>query len=275
MPDLSAKERLIKEEQIVNIQKVYAVYFSPTGTTKSVTKSMLTEFDTKREEIDLTPYESRNNSYSFNEDELVIIGIPVYGGRVPITAEKRIKLLQGNNTPAVLVATYGNMHYSNTLHELQQIVNLNGFITIAAAAVIAEHNVVNTIASGRPNTQDLAAISTFANQVYTKASQSDGIENMVVKGKIPAFPRNKYPVLPYGDKKCTKCGTCIKLCPVRAIDDPQKKAGKECIRCTRCIKYCPQNARTFMKLMKVGVRLLLSFISFVSRNKKKQPEFFL
>ena len=56
----------------MNIQKVYAVYFSPTGTTKSVTKSMLTEFDTKREEIDLTPYESRNHSYSFNEDEEVL-----------------------------------------------------------------------------------------------------------------------------------------------------------------------------------------------------------
>ena len=132
----------------MNIRKVYAAYFSPTGTTKSVLKSMLAEFDIQQEEIDLTPYENRNMSYSFNEDELVIVGTPVYGRRVPITAENRIKLLKGNNTPIVLVATYGGMHYSNVLYELQQIVNPNGFITIAAAAVVAEHNVVNKIAAG-------------------------------------------------------------------------------------------------------------------------------
>jgi ferredoxin len=256
----------------MNIQKVYAIYFSPTGATKSVIKSMLSEFDIPQEEIDLTSYESRNNSYLFNEDELVFIGIPVYGGRVPITAENRIKLLKGNNTPIVLVATYGGIHYSNVLHELQQIVNPNGFMTIAAAAVIAEHNVVNTVASGRPDAQDLSAISSFAHQVYTKALQSDSFENMVINGKISVFPRNTYFVLPYGDKKCNKCGVCSKLCPVQAIDNPRKKAGKECIRCMRCIKYCPQNARTFSKLVKVGARLLLSF---VSRGKEKQSEFFL
>ena len=70
----------------MNVKKVYAVYFSPTGATRSVINSMLSGFSISQEEIDLTPYENRDNSYSFGEDELVIIGIPVYGGRVPITA---------------------------------------------------------------------------------------------------------------------------------------------------------------------------------------------
>jgi len=264
----------------MNIQKVYGVYFSPTGTTKSVTKYMLREFDIPKEEIDLTSYENRNNSYSFNEDELVIIGIPVYGGRVPITAKNRIKLLKGDNTPIVLVATYGAIHYSDVLHELQEIVKTNGFITIAAAAVVVEHNIINLcanvkIASGRPDTQELSTISNFTNQVYAKALESDSFENMVIKGKIPDSPRNKiliYFALPYGDKKCNKCNVCVKLCPVHAIDNPRKKAEQGCIRCLRCIKYCPQNARTFSKLMKIGVGLLLSI---ASQGKEKQSEFFL
>ena len=105
----------------MNIQKTTGVYFSPTGTTKTVIKRVLSEFESEREEIDLTPYESRNKSRSFGENELVIIGIPVYGGRVPVTAEERIKLLRGNNTPAVLAATYGNIHYFNALFELGSI----------------------------------------------------------------------------------------------------------------------------------------------------------
>ena len=261
----------------MNIQKVYAIYFSPTGATKSVIKSMLSEFDIPQEVIDLTSYESRNNSYLFNEDELVFIGIPVYGGRVPITAENRIKLLKGNNTPIVLVATYGGIHYSNVLHELQQIVNPNGFMTIAAAAVIAEHNAINIdpnikIAAGRPDAQDLSAISAFANQAYMKALQLDGFKNLVIKGKIPVFHRNKYPAFPYGDKKCNKCGICIKLCPVQAISDPRKKAGQGCIHCMRCTKHCPQHARTYIKLMRVGLRLLLSI---ASRGEEKQSDFFM
>ena len=256
----------------MNIKKVCAVYFSPTGTTKTVIKELLAGFETEREEIDLTPYESRNSSNSFKENELVILGIPVYGGRVPAIAEDRIKRLTGSNTPIVLVAVYGGIHYSNVLRELQQIVNPNGFITIAAAAVVAEHNVAGSVASGRPDARDLAAISDFAGKVFRKASQADGFENMIIKGKVPVLLRNRYFILPYGDKKCIGCGVCVKSCPVHAIDDPRKKAGKVCIRCMRCIKYCPQNARTFLKPLMAGVRL---FLSFVSRGKEKQPEFFL
>ena len=256
----------------MNIKKVYAIFFSPTGTTKTVTRHLLAGFETTREEIDLTPYESRNNSYSFDEDELVILGIPVYGGRVPIVAEERIKLLSGSNTPVVLVAVYGGIHYSNVLRELQQIVNPNGFITIAAAAVVAEHNVAGRVASGRPDARDLAAISDFAGQVYKKAMQADDFANIIIKSKAPVLLRNKYFILPCGDKKCIGCGVCVKSCPVQAIDDPRKKAEKVCIHCMRCIKYCPQNARTFLKPLMAGVRL---FLSLVSSGKEKQPEFFL
>lgn len=254
------------------IKKVYAAYFSPTGTTKTVIKHMLTEFDVQRDEIDLTPYENRNNTYSFDENELVIIGIPVYGGRVPSAAENRIKLLKGNNTPIVLVVTYGNVHYNNAVFELQQIVNVNGFISIAAAVVVTEHNVVNEIAAGRPNSQDIVAISSFANQIHTKIKQSNNFENITIKGETPMTVRDTMPIKPHGDKKCTHCGACGKSCPVQAIDNPGKTAGQSCIRCMRCIKYCPQNARTYGKLMKVGARLLLSF---VSHGEEKQPEFFM
>ena len=256
----------------MTVQKVSAIYFSPTGTTKSVIKHMLTGFDTQQEEIDLTPYENRSNTYSFNENELVIIGVPVYGGRVPSAAENRIKLLKGNRTPAVLVINYGNIHYFNALFELWNIADTKCFITIAAAIVVSEHNVVKGIASGRPNAQDLSAVLSFAKQVQVKLSQSNSIENIVLQGKVPKTPRNTQPIKPHGNMKCTSCGVCGKLCPVHAIDDPRKTAGQACIRCMRCVKYCPQNARTYGQLMKVGAKLLLSFNS---SGKEKQPEFFI
>jgi len=253
-------------------QKINALYFSPTGNTKSVVKSMISGFNVQWDEIDLTPYENRDTVYSFDADELVFVGTPVYGGHIPIVAENRIKLLKGNNTPIVLVVTYGGIHYSNALYELQQIVSPNGFTTIGAAAVVAEHNVVGKIASGRPNIQELTAISAFSNRVFSKTLQTNNLKNVFIKRNMPISLRNKYPAVPYGNKKCINCGVCAKQCPVKAIDNPRKKAYQACIRCMRCIKYCPRNARTFSKMIMVGVRLLLSF---TSRSVENQPAFFL
>ena len=256
----------------MNIKKVTGIYFSPTGTTESVIKRIMTGFDVESEIIDLTPYERRDQSYSFNDNALVIIGIPVYGGRVPITAEERIKLLSGNNTPVVLVATYGNIHYSNALFELGSIVAERGFITVGAAIVVSEHNVVGGIATGRPNASDLSAVSTFIVQIQDKLANSSSVESIVLKGTMPKVPRAKQPLWPRGNKQCTHCGVCNKLCPVYAIDDPRKKAGQACIHCLRCVKSCPQKARTFGKLLKVGGKLLLALNG---SGKEKQPEFFL
>ena len=261
------------------IQKVYAVYFSPTGATRSVVETMLAEFDIPKEVIDITPYDSRNNTHSFREDELVIVGVPVYSTRVPITAEERLKLLRGNNTPVVLVATYGGLHYVNALYEFQHIVSQNSFITIAAAAVVAEHNIVNLfpsstlhIASGRPDAQDRLAISAFARQAYEKALQTSNAQNMEIRGKMPSTPRNKYPVQPYADKKCRQCGLCARQCPVQAIGDPRRQAGKGCLHCIRCIKYCPENARTYSKLAKIVVKQVMTV---ASRSMEGQSEYFL
>ena len=256
------------------IQKVFAIYFSPTGTSKKVLKSMLSEFDIPKCNVDLTPYETRNNSYSFSENDLVIIGTPVYGGRIPSAAEKRIKLLNGNNTPALLVLTFGNVHYSNALSELKQMVNVNGFIAIAAATVVSEHNVAKGIATGRPNLQDFADISMFIKKVKEKISYSQQFENTSINGKVVSHlcdMRDMLPIKPHGNEKCTNCGICIKLCPTHTITDPRKTASSTCIRCMRCIKYCPQNARTYGSFKKNFAKIFLT----VASHGKKQPDFFL
>ncbi|CAG1003889.1 Phosphoadenosine phosphosulfate reductase [Methanosarcinales archaeon] len=40
-------------------------------------------------------------------------------------------------------------------------------------------------------------------------------------------------------KKCTKCGVCLKVCPVNAIVlEPDLKIGKVCTRCGKCTESC-------------------------------------
>lgn len=85
----------------------------------------------------------------FGPDDLVLFGVPVYGGRIPSPAVQTLRRMQGSRTPAVLVAAYGNREYDDALLELADIAAANGFIPFAAAALIAEHSIMHSVAAGR------------------------------------------------------------------------------------------------------------------------------
>ena len=90
--------------------KVTAVYFSATGNTKKCVEEMAAAIAENFEVLDLTAYGNREVKREFSADELVIIGMPVYAGRIPMVAAPRLKGLKGNGTPCILVASYGNRH---------------------------------------------------------------------------------------------------------------------------------------------------------------------
>jgi 2-oxoglutarate ferredoxin oxidoreductase subunit delta len=49
--------------------------------------------------------------------------------------------------------------------------------------------------------------------------------------------------------KCTGCGACVEICPVKILALKNKKAEdikpKECIECRACENACPVNAISF------------------------------
>ena len=137
----------------MNIKQVTRVYFSPTDNTRTVVELIAGQLPFRQEKLDLTDAGQRPE-YHFLENEAVIVGVPVYGGRVPATAFERLKKLHGRQTAAVLVVTYGNRAYEDALLELKLILQRQGFCPMAAAAVPAEHNIVRSIAAGRPDKSD-------------------------------------------------------------------------------------------------------------------------
>ena len=75
----------------------------------------------------------------FSGEDFVIFGMPVYGGRLPALAAKRLAGLHGEQTPCVLVVTYGNRHYDDALVELQDLCEAQGFVVKGAAALVGRH----------------------------------------------------------------------------------------------------------------------------------------
>lgn len=66
------------------INKAILVYFSPTGTSAKNARTFATGMGIPFEEFDLTGLKEWNNFMRlFAENELLVTGLPVYGGRLP------------------------------------------------------------------------------------------------------------------------------------------------------------------------------------------------
>ena len=101
----------------------YTIYFSPTGTTRTVVERIADASSAdlllaNTVSINLTPAASRNRPVVDLSNGFAVIGTPVYGGRVPPEAASRLRLIRSMNMPAAIVVVYGNRAYEDALVEL-------------------------------------------------------------------------------------------------------------------------------------------------------------
>ena len=82
----------------------------------------------------------------FFRKDIVIVGVPVYAGRVPNVLLKYLNTMSGNGALAIAVVLYGNRNYDDALLELKDILEANGFKVIAGGAFIGEHAFSKTLA---------------------------------------------------------------------------------------------------------------------------------
>ena len=266
----------------MDIQKLGIVYFSPTGSTKKVMRIVSKAFDLKLEDYDLTDYLQRDTKITFTENDFVIFGIPVFGGRVPVTMTKRLENIAGNKTATAIIATYGNHEYNGALLELKNLVERRGFKVIGAAAFVTEHSVVRTVATGRPNQADEEFIIDFGKALLKKITAIRSLSeeaDLHVSGKIPFImksPGRKYikiPMVPKFTTECNHCKACVKACPEGAIsfENPKVTDKNLCIRCMRCIRVCPNNARQVGEFLNWVAKTIMNSLC----KEEKKPEMFL
>ena len=226
--------------------KLYEITFSPTGGTQKAAQ-ILTQGLAEGapvQPVDLTDPAGRFSEYAPGPEDLAVIAVPSYGGRVPQAALERLEKIRPDRTPAVLVCVYGNRAYEDTLAELEDTARRAGFEILAGVAALAEHSILRQYAAGRPDEADKTRLLEFAAQIRQKRQAGEKAAP-ALPGNRPYRKRGGVGMVPKPDDRCTGCGECARRCPVGAIDldDPQKTDAAACISCMRCVSVCPQQAR--------------------------------
>ena len=267
----------------MNIEKVSTVFFSPTETTRMVVRAVAHGITSNVvHELDITLLKSPpSRQYSVKED-LLIIGAPVYAGRIPGLATQRLKNLRGNKTPVIAITVYGNRAYDDALLELCDCCTGQGFKVIGAGAFVGKHSfssLVHPIAHDRPDEKDLLLAETFGKQIRQTLRNTESVEHLqtpAIPGQSPYKPE-MHPSGAAGGTDpalCIHCGQCNAHCPahtIRMTGDGPVTNPDNCIWCTACVKNCPTGARRIVlpKIGEIADRL------YNTCHTRREPEWFL
>ena len=78
--------------------KIYEICFSPTGGTEKVAGFIAAKLGSDIVNIDLTDRKADFKGIVLNGDDVAVIAVPSYGGRVPAPAVERITQISGSRT---------------------------------------------------------------------------------------------------------------------------------------------------------------------------------
>ena len=232
----------------------YNLFFSPTGGTRKVAEAVAEGWGESFAPVDLLTGEDLPQLCA---DDVCLVAVPSYGGRVPEPVVETLQKLDGNGAGAVLIAVFGNRAIDDTLVELYDVLKSANFRCLAGLEAVAQHSLMPRYGAGRPDEKDRAELKEAARKIRSAMEQGTLTGEPKLPGSRPYRSYNGVPLKPVATSACIRCGICAAQCPVGAIpmENPRATDPKKCISCMHCVAVCPKNARKLNGLMRTVASL--------------------
>ena len=248
------------------VNSVQTLYFSPTDSTRRIVEAIAGGTGVPSlAPISVTTPQDRDSFSGQIDGDLLIVGVPVYTGRIPSFVIPPLSKVDGAGRWALPVAVCGNVRMGTCLAELCAILKRQGFTIPAAGNFVAQHSFVCedfAIAKGRPDQEDLRKAAEFGRRVADKIAQDpEDITcvygrflyiRMYVSGSaeptgfvsMPERHRPTIRVSEHNEQVCDHCGNCVQVCPTGSINPESYLIEDEtCIRCFACTSVCSSGAK--------------------------------
>jgi ferredoxin/flavodoxin len=230
-------------------------YFSGTGNTLLVVRRMAEVFNKNGIAAKLLKIEC-SDPKAINRDNLIGLAFPVAGqSTYPFVWDFIQALPYAPGTKVFMVDTLAGFS-GGIVGPLRKVLNSKGYETIGAKEIIMPANLFY-IYSDRFNARlvarGLEAAEKYANQIVARASRwgrvpflSDLVFFLFWHGLrrlwLSRWSQKKF-CFKADESKCTKCGICARLCPVKNITMKDFPVfGTKCNYCLRCASWCPASA---------------------------------
>lgn len=245
--------------------KIY--YFSGTGNSLAVSRKLQEQLTEQSSITSLSIF--ANEKHIAVDTNILGLVFPVYFETIPDVVKSFVKKLQFTTNTFIFAIATCNAVPGHSLFTLNKILHTKGKELSLGFAIDMPGNALITapeIAIERlKNSQTkIIEMAHCINNHGAKKIEGDNslkchIESffMGILGKKFFVASNLFSSI----SKCTGCGTCEKVCPIRNIKMVNKKPswGKHCTRCVACFHWCPQKAVVVSKI-------------FTKRNQYHHPD---
>jgi ferredoxin len=263
-------------------KRVGVLYFSPTKTTEKICKAIALGMGVKYPvNLNITVpdfrarFTSDSSKFLDNIDHL-IIGSPVYSGKLPAQVKECLKGIIGNGKKCTAVVVYGNRDYGLALYHMVEILFDNNFIILAAGTFIGQHSYsdITPVAVGRPDKTDLGKAYSFGSE-SNNTSRYLSLEDIPGQRDMFSKSENYNPIKPvFKSGKCIHCRICSKRCPVNHISPDtgnwlNHDSMTQCIGCMACVSGCKNKAR-FVRTNFI-MRFILKHILKKASTQRQEP----
>ncbi len=267
------KRRIFAEKQnrmkAKNPRRAAVLWYSQAGHTERVGKLIAKRWQMAGLSVDASDIRDFD-AKTITEFDLIAIGSPVYYLEVPENVREWISSMpETDGIPVASFVTFGgpghNQH--NTACEILELSSKRGGVPAGMSTFGNMSTFALTWSSGNsarvleykhlPNEVTYTSVRAFASEILKRVRHGEAFKidtEFSFFDLLKIFNSWWFTKLMLSNhridpEKCIKCGTCVKKCPVGAIDlDTNKVDTSKCIACMGCVNNCPVQA-VCMKIM--------------------------